>query len=315
MDASSINDNNLNDLTKPIDLAALVQPVSFRSHSFSMLRLDKMASWASGNKYFKLKPYISDAIANQSTRLVSKGGMFSNHLEALAKAGKHFDLDVTCIVRSHQPDLQNPTIQQLSQSGAEVRFLMPADFATYDDSCAAEEYPGSVFIPEGGLSKSGISGSESLGQMIDKFDFDHIVLMAGTMCTALGLMSTLSSSKTVYIIPAWKGCTSAYVTQLINQYDINASAPWELWADYHFGGFGKWNAHLLESMHEFTEATGIPLDPVYTGKMVFAFLDQLSRSTAIDPSRALLIHTGGLQGVAGYAYRFPQAWKRYYFIT
>jgi 1-aminocyclopropane-1-carboxylate deaminase len=43
----------------------------------------------------------------------------------------------------------------------------------------------------------------------------------------------------------------------------------------------------------------VPLDPIYTGKMVFGVIDLIQKNYFPDNSKILLIHTGGLQGISG----------------
>lgn len=52
-------------------------------------------------------------------------------------------------------------------------------------------------------------------------------------------------------------------------------------------------------MNWFYAQTGIPLDPIYTGKMVFGVMDLIQRNYFPPKSKILMIHTGGLQGIAG----------------
>jgi 1-aminocyclopropane-1-carboxylate deaminase len=74
---------------------------------------------------------------------------------------------------------------------------------------------------------------------------------------------------------------------------------WELITDYHFGGYGKVTNDLIDWINQFYEQTQIPLDPVYTGKMVFGIVDLIAKNYFPENAKILLIHTGGLQGIQG----------------
>jgi 1-aminocyclopropane-1-carboxylate deaminase len=74
---------------------------------------------------------------------------------------------------------------------------------------------------------------------------------------------------------------------------------WSLTTDYTLGGYGKINGDYIRFLNEFYEQSGIPLDPVYTGKMVYGLFDLMAKNSWPKNSRLLLIHTGGLQGIAG----------------
>ena len=74
---------------------------------------------------------------------------------------------------------------------------------------------------------------------------------------------------------------------------------WELITDYHFGGYGKVNEELIQFINQFYKQTQVPLDPIYTGKMVFGVIDLIQKNYFPHNSKILLIHTGGLQGIQG----------------
>jgi 1-aminocyclopropane-1-carboxylate deaminase len=60
----------------------------------------------------------------------------------------------------------------------------------------------------------------------------------------------------------------------------------------------KVNEDLIAFINQFYITTQIPLDPIYTGKMVYGVLD-LANNYFPSHSKILLIHTGGLQGIQG----------------
>jgi 1-aminocyclopropane-1-carboxylate deaminase len=65
------------------------------------------------------------------------------------------------------------------------------------------------------------------------------------------------------------------------------------------GGYAKISAELVAFINEFKLQTGIPLDPIYTGKMMFGLLEMLKNDNFAPGTRILAIHTGGLQGIQG----------------
>ena len=172
-------------------------------------------------------------------------------------------------------------------------------------------FPKAHFIPEGGLSIVGILGAVQIADHFDQTLYDHIILAGGTMCTACGLIINPDTKAKMHIVPAWKGCTRAYVEQVMDKHKLPHGSNWDVWPDYHFGGFGKFNDALIQLMTDFTKQTSIPLDPVYNGKVVYALMDQLKKGEIGEGEKVLVIHTGGLQGIKGYAYRFPGEWSDY----
>ncbi len=295
---SSFTEGPLQLVTTPID-----------HPNYYVKRLDLVDSWASGNKYYKLKYVMKEALDQGVTSIVSKGGMFSNHLAALSSACVVFNLRLIAVIRSHKPDEANPSIKRLRAMGAEIMYVSGVEYNSFDTSKAAKLFPEAMFIPEGGLSELGIMGSAEIVSEIASIKPSHVLLAGGTMSTACGIMSALPASARLIIVPAWKGCTNQYLEQIIAKYNIQYRCSWEFWPTYHFGGFGKFNQQLIDFVKSYGQAAGIPLDPVYTAKLMFAIHDKMSTGY-FDPSDSIVaIHSGGMQGLEGYAYRFSERWK------
>jgi 1-aminocyclopropane-1-carboxylate deaminase len=277
----------------------------------SILRLDLLQSWASGNKYYKLKYAIEFALANGVKAIVSKGGMFSNHLAALADACVVFELDLISVIRSFAPDESNPSIRKLRKNGSQILYVKPEDYNAFDEEEAKRLFPGSMFIPEGGLSNLGIRGTSEI--LTERFEHNptHIIVSGGSLGTACGIISSAPADVKVIIVPAWKGCGESYVDEILRQYHIAHTCSWDVWSEYHFGGFGRFNQQLIDFMVSFAADTGIPLDPVYTGKLMYAINDRFENSYFKETDSIIAIHTGGLQGLEGYRYRFPKVWGSY----
>jgi len=276
-----------------------------------MLRLDLVGSWATGNKYYKLKYAIQYAMTHGITTIVSKGGMFSNHLLALAEACAAFNIHLVALIRTYTQDESNPTICRLRSFHTEIIYLQPAYYTTYSEAEAVREYPSALFIPEGGLSDMGIQGTSEIIQECIAYHPSHIILAGGTMGTACGIISSAPSTTKVIIVPCWKGCTETYFIEILSTYHIKPVCTWELWPDYHFGGFGKFNQQLIDFMSSFSSDTDIPLDPVYTGKVMFGVYEKMKSGYFTQDDSLLVLHTGGLHGLSGYKYRFPEAWGGY----
>ena len=277
----------------------------------SILRLDLLQSWATGNKYYKLKYTIEFALTNSIKTIVSKGGMFSNHLAALAEACVAFDLHLVSVIRSYATDENNPSIRNLEENGSEILYVNPEVYHSFDRVEAERLFPGAMFIPEGGLSEFGIHGTAEILDNIDVIKTTHVIVSGGSMGTACGIISSAPAGVKVIIITAWKGCNASYVNEILQQYQIKYQCSWELWPDYHFGGFGRFNPKLIDFMTSFSAVTRIPLDPVYTGKMMYAIDDQWKSGYFKESDIVLAIHTGGFQGLEGYRYRFPDGWGSY----
>ncbi len=279
--------------------------------SFKVLRLDLLKSWASGNKYYKLKYVLKNALSQGTQSVVSKGGMFSNHLAALSDACLAFNLQLVAVIRSYAPDENNPSIRKLRANGNEIVYLNPREYNSYGEADAKQQFPDCLFIPEGGLSKEGIKGAMEIVYDCLPHAPTHIILAGGSMGTASGILAAAPAHIKVVIVPAWKGCTDSYIYEILGKYEITPQCNWELWPDYHFGGFGKFNRSLIDFMTTFSLNHSLPLDPVYTGKLMYAIEDKRSAGFFKEDDSIVAIHTGGLQGIEGYRYRFPEEWGSY----
>lgn len=237
--------------------------------------------------------------------------MFSNHLAALSDACLAFDLQMVAVIRSHAPDEGNPGIQRLRANGNQIMYLNPREYNAFYEADSNQQFPEALFIPEGGLSRVGIHGSTEIVTECLPLSPSHIILAGGSMGTACGIVAGAPSHIKVIVVPAWKGCTDSYFCDLLDKYDVVPKCPWELWPDYHFGGFGKFNKNLIEFMTAFSLEHAVPLDPVYTGKVMYAIEDKRSAGYFKEADSIVAVHTGGLQGLAGYKYRFPAEWGNY----
>lgn len=274
-------------------------------------RLDLVQSWADGNKYYKLKYNISFALENGIKSIVSKGGMFSNHLHSLAHACSAFGIKLTAVVRSYGPDPGNPLMNELKGLSHEILYLQPKEYQLFNESDARNLYPDSMFIPEGGMNAQAIEGAKEIIEECSEFQPTHVIISGGTLTTACGLLAAGPKSMKIIIVPGWNGCTPDYVEEILLKYGIKPECDWEIWPDSHFGGFAKYDHRLVEFMNSFTRETGIPLDPVYTGKMMYAISEKMKSGYFSKDDSIIAIHTGGLQGIRGFAYRYTEDWSSY----
>jgi len=279
--------------------------------SFFIKRLDLVDSWADGNKYYKLKNNISYALDNAIDTIVSKGGMFSNHLYSLAHACSTFNIKLVSVVRSYGDDPDNPMLRELKKLSHDILFLKPGEYTLFDEQASERLYPGALFLPEGGMNERSIRGAGEIMNECLEHHPNHVIIAGGTMSTACGMLASAPGTMKMIIVPAWKGCTNQYVENILTTYNIIPQCNWELWPDEHFGGFALYDKRLFEFMYTFTKETSIPLDPVYNGKMMFAIMEKIRSGYFSDSDSILAIHTGGLQGVRGFSYRYPTDWKAY----
>jgi 1-aminocyclopropane-1-carboxylate deaminase len=278
---------------------------------FFIKRLDLIQSWAEGNKYYKLKYNIAFALENGIQTIVSKGGMFSNHLHALAHVCSIFGIKLISVIRTHRNDLENPVLNELKSLSDKLIYLKPDQYELFGGREASIQFPEALFIPEGGLNELGIKGTKEIIEECREQHPTHIIISAGSMCTAAGLISSADDSMKIIIVPAWKGCTNNTFEEILQQFNISPECGWEIWPDAHFGGFARYDETLSDFMKSITQATGIPLDPIYIGKMMYAISEKIKQGYFSKDDSILAIHTGGIQGLKGFAYRYPEEWGNY----
>jgi 1-aminocyclopropane-1-carboxylate deaminase len=159
-------------------------------------------------------------------------------------------------------------------------------------------------IPEGGTNELAIKGCEEILTTEDS-QFDYICSCVGTGGTISGIINNAKDHQKVLGFPALKG---DFLENEILKY-AKKQENWELIKEYHFGGYGKYTDELIHFINRFKSETDIPLDPIYTGKMMFGIVDMIKKNRLPEGSKVLIIHTGGLQGIEGFNQRLKSKQK------
>lgn len=260
-----------------------------------ILRLDVLHPVVSGNKWYKLKYNIESAQEAGKHTLLTFGGGYSNYLIAAATAAKIFGMKSIGIVRGHYPAL-TPTLKACVDEGMQLVFVTQEEYNLKEDEDwlqkLSDTYGHPLIIPEGGANKEGRRGAEEIASFIPA-SYSHICLSAGTGTTLIGIRNALPDEQKVYgYVPMKNG---SYIMDEILSY-LHAGKTVQLFDDWHFGGFGKIKPELTEFMYDFYKINGIPLDRVYTAKMMYGIQAQLKQDVFPPEAKILCIHTGGLQG-------------------
>ena len=263
-------------------------------------REDEIHPFVSGNKYRKVKYNIDEAKRRNLDTLLTFGGAFSNHILAIAIAGKELGLKTIGIIRGNELENNfnaNPTLSFAYSCGMQFKFVSRD---VYREKTSEEfiknlelEFGEFYLLPEGGTNTLAISGCEEILRLEDKY-FDYICSAVGTGGTISGLINSSLSHQKILGFPALKG---DFLNHEIKKY--TSKTNWQLINDYHFGGYAKINNTLVEFINKFKNDFDIPLDPVYTGKMLFGIFDMIEKGKFAKGSKILAIHTGGLQGILG----------------
>ena len=263
-------------------------------------REDLLHPFVSGNKFRKLKYNILQAKAENHSVLLTFGGAFSNHIAAVAYAGKEQGFETIGVIRGDElrdKISENPTLSFAQECGMRFEFVTREAYRHKTETAFIEQLQvkfGSFYlVPEGGTNDLAVKGCE---EILTEFDahFDFVCSAVGTGGTISGLINSALPHQKVLGFPALKG---DFLQNEIHKFVNNKN--WELITDYHFGGYGKVTTEFIEWMNWFYAQTGIPLDPIYTGKMVFGVMDLIQRNYFPPKSKILMIHTGRLHGNAG----------------
>lgn len=274
----------------------------------SLRRVDLVHPMVSGNKFFKLKYNIAEAKNQGKSTLLTFGGAFSNHIHAVAAAGKILDLNTIGIIRGEETLPLNPTLRFAVEAGMQIHYVDRENYRNKAQGDFLEDmkrqFGDFYLIPEGGTNALAIQGTKEILQAVDDH-FSHIALAIGTGGTFAGIAASLKAHQMLMGFSALKGdFIHSEINKLLERYQIKAQGEIKILDQYHFGGYAKHKPELLDFLIEFHEQTGVPLDPVYTGKMMFGLLDQVKRDAFVQGSHIVAMHTGGLQGIMGFNERF-----------
>ncbi len=257
----------------------------------------------SGNKWRKLKYILKKAQAQNKSHLVTFGGAYSNHLLATAATAAKFGFKSTGIVRGEE--VENDTLFLCRLHGMNLIFVdrdsyrdKPELFKRYfgDDETA-------FFIDEGGASPEGAKGCSELVTELTQ-PYDHIFCACGTGTTAAGIIAGLQQhnfATQFNAIPVLKN--GNFIKQEIDKLLV-VPHPYQIHPDYHFGGYGKTTPELINFVKHFTATTGILIEPIYTGKILYALYNLVAKQYFKPGSRILAIHSGGIWGLLGMKNKF-----------
>ena len=278
----------------PLDL------FSISGYSLTLEREDGLHPEISGNKYRKLKYNIIEAKRLEYSSLLTFGGAYSNHVTAVAVLGKKHGMKTIGIIRGEELAFkvqENPTLNFVEYCGMKLHFVSRDDYKHKTEIVflkkLKELFGDFYLLPEGGTNALAVKGCEEILTKSDS-SFDYICTSVGTGGTMAGLVNSSLPHQTVLGFSALKG---VFQTLVVKKYTLKNN--YNIIDDYCFGGYAKIDSNLIRFINEFKEKTGIQLDPIYTGKMMFGIIDLLKNKKLKKNSCILAIHTGGLQGIDG----------------
>lgn len=291
------------DITQQLARFVAQSPVQFLPDPFPskvpirvyLKRDDLLHPLVSGNKWRKLKYNLLAAQAQQHHTLLTFGGAYSNHLYATAAAGRVFGFSTIGIVRGDElADAPlNPTLSFCQSGGMRLHFVSRADYRRKDDSAflaqLTDRFGPCYIIPEGGTNELAIRGTaEIMPEIVAQLGRapDYVCCAVGTGGTVLGLAQTAPPETTVL----------GFLSLKAPDFQLSEPANCHLETAYHFGGYAKTTPELLSFIRSFERKTGVLIDQVYTGKLLFGIYDLAWQGRFPDGATVVAVHTGGSQG-------------------
>ncbi|HMO33127.1 MAG TPA: pyridoxal-phosphate dependent enzyme [Lacibacter sp.] len=272
---------------------------SGETFAFDLARLDELHPVVSGNKIFKLRYNLATAAKEGKKGILTMGGAYSNHLAATAYACREAGLKSTGLVRGEIPAAGNPTLNFCKQQGME---LIPIPRSGYHpNSPYVQEllqlFPSCHFIPEGAANAAGEAGCRNiLPAMPDAATYSHIVCAIGTGTTLRGLAATALPHQTLVGIPVIRIRQEDQAAFLHSFSEKPGNGSVKILFQFAGKGYGRMETGLFAFMNKWYRVTGVPLDFVYTAKVMQAVAALFETSWFPSQSRVLVLHTGGLQG-------------------
>ena len=260
-----------------------------------ILRLDLLHPVVSGNKWFKLRYHLEEAIGTGKKKIASFGGAWSNHIVATAFAAAKAGTRSLGLIRGEDTSPLSPTLQDARSYGMELVFVSREDYRNKEALKQAWNLPDTYWIMEGGYGHTGAKGAGEILKTADTMGYTHILCAVGTGTMMAGLINEAQAGQQIEGISVLKNHTGLEkdVRNLLNDPGSN---HFHLHHAYHFGGYAKQTPALFSFMQECWSTQLIPTDLVYTSKLLFATRDLLLTNYFPPGSRLLVIHSGGLQG-------------------
>jgi 1-aminocyclopropane-1-carboxylate deaminase len=268
-----------------------------------------------GRKLGAVLPMIRESFPEG---LVTLGGAFSNHLHAVAVAGRLFGIPTVGLLRGEYADLENPTLLFCQENGMRLHRLPKSQYDASREmgsTWLSNEYPNHYFLPEGGNTPQAVAACmdipvEIAAQLPEDSSNSPIYLCtpAGTGCTAAGIVAGLTMPNShALIFPVSSQDFDPETILRLLPVRADMEKRFNIICDYTFGGFAKLHPPVMDFVRRFYQETNILPDPIYTAKMLYGVFDLLSNDHFPQGSTVVVLHTGGMQGWEGFMARYGKA--------
>ncbi len=265
-------------------------------------REDLNHPYISGNKWWKLKYNLEEATRQKKKLLLTFGGAYSNHIYATAAAAYELDFKSIGIIRGEQTLPLNSTLNFALDKGMVIEYISRERYRKKNEtefiSHLQNQFGDFYLIPEGGSNELAVKGCHEFAESHINIDFDYICLAVGTGATIAGIISGLKNDKQIIGFSVLKGgdFLKNDVENFLKKSSNKVFTNWHLDSSYHHGGYAKTSTALLNFIESMRQQHNLPLDHVYTGKLLWAVMDYIKKGFFKRGSTVLALHSGGLQG-------------------
>lgn len=261
-----------------------------------------------GNKRHKLHDNLLKMLQQKKKGIITFGGAHSNHIAAVADAGAYYGFKTVGIIRGeeleNQPERWSHTLSQAHQQGMHFHFVCRKAYRQRNELAYQRlwqnRYPNLWLVPEGGSNPFGVLGMETVIQQLQQQrpDWTHLFSAVGSGGTLAGLIQATSKLEDAHQKNLIGIATLKEEQALLNSMNEWISCPetvnWSLQPSPYHTRYGQTCSELQKVQQWFEHQFNIPLDPIYTVKMVAGFLRVLPNLPS--GSQIILYHSGGLQG-------------------
>lgn len=253
----------------------------------------------SGNKWWKLKYNLEQAIEEGQDTLLTFGGAYSNHLYALAASASELGMKSIGIVRGEETLPLNPTLRFVKSRGMEIHFVSREAYREKQESNflheLQEKFGRFYMLPEGGTNALAVKGCKEFSmQLVEEAEFDTLCLPVGTGGTMAGMVAGLKPHQQAIGISVLKH--GEFLNEEVKRWLTGSESNWRIETGFAFGGYARSNRELLDFIRMHREQHNLPLEHVYTAKTLYGIYELIRQGKIRRSSVVMMVHTGGLQG-------------------
>lgn len=250
---------------------------------------------------WKLKYNFEEVRRKLFKVVITFGGAYSNHIYATAAAAKELNLESIGIIRGEETLPLNTTLTFAKQCGMRLYYVSREEYRNKNENSFIQNlhnrFGEFYLIPEGGTNNLAVKGCAEFAQTLSEIDFDYCCVPVGTGGTMAGIIAGLNKEKEIIGFPVLKGgeFLQVEIENLLTAFSSESYRNWKLDTSYHHGGYAKGSPELLTFINRMRHEHNLPLDPIYTGKLLWAVMDYVTKGKFKRGSTVLILHTGGLQ--------------------